>query len=201
VRRTFFKLLLNGLTALSLLLCVAAVVVWVRSHFVADVGKFVRDRPVLREIPAGPGMYKVRSEAGRFSLFAVQAVLDRPTFGALTGRRPTILPCVRFSETAAKGVDFGGVVFSTGSGSMSHGPDLFGVKITPGLAFTRLSVAYWVVVLSAAALPAARVARRMIRKGRARDRRRGMRCTRCGYDLRATPDRCPECGHTAAGGG
>jgi hypothetical protein len=53
-------------------------------------------------------------------------------------------------------------------------------------------VPYWVVVPACLISPALWVARRR------RDRREGtVPCPSCGYDLRATPKRCPECGKLA----
>ena len=51
-----------------------------------------------------------------------------------------------------------------------------------------------------ACLPLARTAGWAVRHVRARRRRGARLCVSCGYDLRGTPGRCPECGTIAAGG-
>lgn len=60
---------------------------------------------------------------------------------------------------------------------------------------TSCRVPYWSTFVAFALGPALFVAR----AGRRRHSKRGGRCLQCGYDLRATPDRCPECGTPAAG--
>jgi hypothetical protein len=60
--------------------------------------------------------------------------------------------------------------------------------------FWSLRIPYWSLALLCLPLPAARGVGWWRRR---RTRKQG-HCPACGYDLRATPDRCPECG-TAAG--
>jgi hypothetical protein len=86
-----------------------------------------------------------------------------------------------------------------GFGWQSHrfrkGVTLFGPEEKPiGGTFTLeydvLAVPYWAMLTLAAILPAAWLRGLLILQRR---RATGC-CERCGYDLRASPDRCPECG-------
>ncbi|HYO10192.1 MAG TPA: hypothetical protein VER17_14580, partial [Tepidisphaeraceae bacterium] len=55
----------------------------------------------------------------------------------------------------------------------------------------------YLVALLTAALPATA----LVRRRRARRRAGRGRCAGCGYDLRASPQRCPECGLAVAAAG
>ena len=61
----------------------------------------------------------------------------------------------------------------------------FNLGTNPGL--WRVAVPHWFLFLATSVLPAMWIRNRLRRPSP------GI-CTRCGYDLRATPDRCPECG-------
>ena len=58
--------------------------------------------------------------------------------------------------------------------------------------FRALVIPFWAPLCLFAALPVIRLARHARRKPPPGH------CRRCGYDLRASPDRCPECGAAAA---
>jgi hypothetical protein len=57
----------------------------------------------------------------------------------------------------------------------------------------KVYVAYWPIVLLSGLPPAVW----FMRRRRAKRRIACGHCVRCGYDLRETPDRCPECGQLA----
>jgi len=66
----------------------------------------------------------------------------------------------------------------------------FGRRMRAAGPATALSFPLWSLLVALAALPAASVVKQV-----ARGRRRQINlCAECGYDLRATPHRCPECG-------
>jgi len=60
----------------------------------------------------------------------------------------------------------------------------------------RVSVPHWLVCVMAAVLPSMW----FVRAYRAARRKGEGLCPTCGYDVRATPERCPECGNLVAAG-
>jgi hypothetical protein len=72
------------------------------------------------------------------------------------------------------------------------------VRRRSGLSNWMVAAPYWFLCLVFACLPAWRAVAERRRLVRERRQRRGL-CPRCGYDLRATPGKCPECGQTPAG--
>jgi hypothetical protein len=63
----------------------------------------------------------------------------------------------------------------------------------------NLEVPYWMLCALTLAFPLIDVRRRWRERRNRRRQRRGL-CLICGYDLRATQERCPECGNRTAPG-
>lgn len=176
--------LLNFVTALSLLACLAVTAVWVRSHWRMDDVRLGESRFAVRVV----------CEDGRMIGY-----VSRP---AADGARPW-----HQVRTQIQWALWGWYTPGPVSGSLTAGPlavahGSFPIKAGPESAagirgrFYLLMLPLWVVALLAALLPAQRLPPAVRSWSR---RRRGL-CPKCAYDLRATPERCPECGATPGAG-
>jgi hypothetical protein len=189
--------LLNAATVVSLFLALAVTVLWVRSGIgIADELLWNIRSPAERR-SAG---WDLRSGWGRVRWgWAEKVYVSRELFElehpAKREHRPNTAPrgpgphlfIERYPRTPARGTFW----FRRGFEFARHRP----APVSPGSlpwtdAWVDVSVPHWLVLLAFAALPAVRGTRRI----RAARRRHPGLCPSCGYDLRATPDRCPECG-------
>jgi hypothetical protein len=182
--------LLNVLTAVSLLLCVAVVALWVRSGWVADELHWTRADDV------GPAHYRwyqyVYSSHGGLLFCRDAEVYDRASITTQEAAAPT-------GTWTWRGWQRREAFYYPAS---PFGRDLksktwfyFAWQTWPATVLREMIVPHWALALPAAVLPAVWTVRRL--RERRRRRRAGF-CPSCGYDLRATPGRCPECGTIAA---
>ena len=163
--------LLNLLALLSLLLCLAAVALWPRSYW--------RVHRVGYRWAGGGGEWhrdvSLACVAGQFSL--TRSRFDAPGAAVEAG-------WYLDERFARPGYDMDG-----GVGGIQHR-----TVAAPGRRLSEIRFPIWTAALALAVPPALAIRRRR------RERRLATagRCPRCGYDLRATPHCCPECGATPA---
>jgi hypothetical protein len=176
----------NLLTALSLLLCVAVVVLWVRSYFVADwiTRTTVRPGGIRRDVTewvsfSSEGLIQVSAGSFQwgngpppFAGSTTPGVAWRWKRNATGDLRETPSSPRKAWHRLGFGMNgWGGRHEETGNTCQGH----------------SLMFPLWLPAAFFAVWPLARTYRH-------RRRHPSGHCALCGYDLRATPRRCPECG-------
>lgn len=179
-------------TALSLLICVSTAVLWVRSYWVSDSVGFDSLEPLQGLTSQDNFGYSVGVNRGKFNWSK-----RRGTFGMppdVVARLPRVVGERKWWRRSAVSVEYPRPVGPCPP-SLLERVGFHREHVWWGHRGTVDSVdavefpLWWAVGLSAL-LPALRLGPAVRRRRRAA----AHACAHCGYDLRATPGRCPECG-------
>ncbi len=173
--------------ALSLIVAIALAALWVRSYF--DVDLLGYDHPA--DAQHHQRTRWVILDVGTIRLCTQRTRLrpgDAEHLGFFRTSRPVARDEDPLRECKTDGEYFAG--FGRYQKSQKEDPANFAQH---AVTWNVLAIPFWPITLAAFSLLPLRWMLRYARKLR---RGKGV-CANCGYDLRATPERCPECGTTA----
>jgi len=192
--KTMSRWIFNILSLLSLIVCLSAILMWVRSHWIEEQWTF--EQRVLKYIdsPFQPvcSYPWIGSSKGQLRLLRLNG-----SFGIADPvgyqRRLDFAPFATVPPSRLKGelhLKFTGFELydRPAEATSARGAGLFWLD---GVRW--LTIAWWWIAIVGALLPLLWTWIWAKQRSRIRAGGRGI-CMACGYDMRATPERCPECG-------
>lgn len=195
VKRRLFTLL----SVLSLLLFVAVVGMWIQSHMIGfSLGRTSRKVDGRYLVEEGWGLFSDRGSLGYARSSFRESLAFRASYDP---NPPQLLDRRGFVQVA----DAAHVIGPIRDGDdflheMGFAWDATRANVLPVGEDERyyVMVPHWFPLLFTLPLPAYALARKVRRHIHSWHLRRAGQCPSCGYDLRATPDRRPECGTARA---
>lgn len=182
-------------SALSFVLCVCSLAVWVRGYFVHDVVKYAKGTGdptrdgIPRSVHEGRWLYVV-SARGSLIVRTTHIKGDGPVMEPLPSGEQWEYFQAKPSDSLIK-IDLRQAK-ATRSEWLGFAVHAYNRNIGFSVALRLVAIPCWFPAVLTAILPLW-----WLRGVRNQRRRRHLNlCLTCGYDLRATPDRCPECGTT-----
>ena len=171
----------NLVVALSLVLSVATIATWARSYVIVDVVYHIsaldrNDAQRLQTFASDPGVLRYRYQYITQKPRPQRGLWD-PGWFHQHDPADVMKDLPRLPPSGREWWGFG------------FDRDVWGAANDRALTL-QIIAPHWFVALLFGAIPAGRLVR-LLRHHR---RRTTGHCPICGYDLRSTPDRCPECG-------
>jgi hypothetical protein len=185
--RRLARYLFTLCSVVSLLLCVAVCVLWVRSCWVTDQ------------------LIWQRVDGRRSGQSAQGGVVLDLSFSRFSGRPADFCGLIYASGEARPALWYEVTLFlqsrhpgDTTAGSQWGGFGWYETRKANGDRYASVVAPFWSFALASAVLPLGWTTMRLCSRIHARRRKGGALCLNCGYDLRASPERCPECGTATA---
>jgi hypothetical protein len=191
---------LTILALLSLLLCCTVAALWARSYFHSDLVYYTRHRPI-DNLTFLQNSYQFSSSNGGLAIAAaaVEFTCATPEESARVRQQSGYVfdGEYRFAFLEIPWKYYGGAIRAKDKLRFGFGYHHFDTRTSgfrqPLQVGSSFVLPWPFLFLVFAILPAVHLTLLLQHRRRAR-RRKSSLCVNCGYDVRATPERCPECG-------